>query len=218
MVDDLKKIRSYFPDLNEDQVNKLGIYLESLKTWNEKINLVSRKDIDNLEVNHILHSLTIYRLVQFERGTKVLDVGTGGGLPGIPLAIVNPEAEFVLIDRIGKKIEAVKAMAMKIGLNNVEALQIHANEVKGPFDFVVSRAVTRLPEFKRWVQGKISTVDKNTIPNGILYLKGGEVEFELREVRWPAKVYDLSKSFPEPWFETKKLIHLRDPAALKGAK
>lgn len=218
MVNDLKKIRSYFPDFTEDQFGKLQIYLESLKMWNEKINLVSRKDIDNLEVNHLLHSLTIAKLVQFNRGTKVLDVGTGGGLPGIPLAIVNPEAEFVLIDRIGKKIEAVKAMAMKIGLTNVEALQIHANEVKGPFDFVVSRAVTRLPEFKRWIQGKISTVDKNTISNGVLYLKGGDVEFELREVKWPATVYDLSKSFPEPWFETKKLIHMRNPAAMKGSK
>lgn len=216
MVNKLPVIRHYFPELTEEKLQQLALLEESLRLWNERINLVSRKDVDNLEVNHLLHSLTIYKLVHFERGTKVLDVGTGGGLPGLPLAILHPEAEFVLIDRIGKKVEAVKAMALKLGLRNVQALQMHARDIQGPFDFVVSRAVTRLPEFKQWVKGKISAVNKNAIANGILYLKGGEVEFELKEVRWPATVYDLSKTFQEPWFETKKLIHLRDPAAMKG--
>jgi 16S rRNA (guanine527-N7)-methyltransferase len=215
MVTNLEIIQKYFPEFTKEQISKLYAFVEAIKLWNEQINLVSRKDIANFEVNHLLHSLTIYKLVKFERGTRVLDVGTGGGLPGIPLAIMNPDAQFVLIDRIGKKVEAVKAIALKLGLRNVEALQINARDIEGPFDFVVSRAVTRLPEFKHWIEGKLSAVKNNAIPNGILYLKGGDVEFELKEVGWPATVYDLSKSFPEPWFETKKLIHLRDPSSNK---
>lgn len=211
------QIADHFPDFTNDQLDRLQLYKQSLEDWNDRINLVSRRDIAHLETHHILHSLAIAKLLRFAPGTRVLDVGTGGGLPGIPLAIVNPEADFVLIDRIGKKVDAVKAMALKLGLKNVETLQIHARDVEGPFDFIVSRAVTRLPEFKLWIAKKISVVGKNSIPNGILYLKGGEVEFELKEVGWPATVYDLSKSFKDPWFETKKLLHIRPPGATSGA-
>ena len=204
----LDHIPGYFPDLSEDVLERLAAYKELLALWNERINLVSRKDVERLELHHILHSLSIARFIRFAPGTSVLDVGTGGGLPGIPLAILHPEVNFLLIDRVGKKVRAVQEMADQIGLNNVRAEQMHAKDAPGPFDFVVSRAVTRLPEFISWVRNKIQTDQGNALPNGILYLKGGDVYEEIRRQAWRAEVFPLNEHFKEEWFETKKLVHL----------
>ena len=204
----LDHIPGYFPDLSEDVLDRLAAYMELLAQWNERINLVSRKDVERLELHHILHSLSIARFIRFAPGTSVLDVGTGGGLPGIPLAILHPEVNFLLIDRVGKKVRAVQEMADQIGLNNVRAEQMHAKDAPGPFDFVVSRAVTRLPEFISWVRNKIQTDQRNALPNGILYLKGGDVYEEIRRQAWRAEVFPLNEHFKEEWFETKKLVHL----------
>ncbi|CAI8265312.1 MAG: Ribosomal RNA small subunit methyltransferase G [Flavobacteriia bacterium] len=204
----LDHIPGYFPDLSEDVLERLAAYKELLALWNERINLISRKDVERLELHHILHSLSIARFIRFAPGTSVLDVGTGGGLPGIPLAILHPEVNFLLIDRVGKKVRAVQEMADQIGLNNVRAEQMHAKDAPGPFDFVVSRAVTRLPEFISWVRNKIQTDQGNALPNGILYLKGGDVYEEIRRQAWRAEVFPLNEHFKEEWFETKKLVHL----------
>ena len=204
----LDHIPGYFPDFSKDVLERLAAYKELLALWNERINLISRKDVERLELHHILHSLSIARFIRFAPGTSVLDVGTGGGLPGIPLAILHPEVNFLLIDRVGKKVRAVQEMADQIGLNNVRAEQMHAKDAPGPFDFVVSRAVTRLPEFISWVRNKIQTDQRNALPNGILYLKGGDVDEEIRQQAWKAEVFPLNEHFKEEWFETKKLVHL----------
>ena len=208
LVSPLDYIPIYFPDLSEDVLERLATYKEMLAQWNERINLVSRKDVERLELHHILHSLSVARFIRFAPGSNVLDVGTGGGLPGIPLAILHPDANFLLVDRVGKKVRAVQEMADRIGLKNVRAEQMHAKDAPGPFDFVVSRAVTRLPEFISWVKENIRMEQKNTLSNGILYLKGGDVEQEIRRQTWAAKVFPLNEHFKEEWFETKKLVHL----------
>ena len=204
----LDHIPMYFPDLSEDVLDRLAAYKELLAQWNERINLVSRKDVERLELHHILHSLSIARYIRFAPGSSVLDVGTGGGLPGIPLAILHPDTNFLLVDRVGKKVRAVQEMADRIGLKNVRAEQMHAKDARGPFDFVVSRAVTRLPEFISWVKKNIQTEQKNPLPNGILYLKGGDVDEEIRLQAWKSRIYPLNEQFKEEWFETKKLVHL----------
>jgi 16S rRNA (guanine527-N7)-methyltransferase len=200
-------ILKYFPDLTDVQKNQFQ-QLESLyQDWNSKINVISRKDIDELYVKHVLHSLAIAKIQKFEPGTYVLDVGTGGGFPGIPLAILFPETRFYLIDVILKKINVVKAVAEALDLKNVKAEQMRAENVKGDFDFIVSRAVTNMPDFVSWIKDKIKKQQKHELKNGILYLKGGDLTEEL--VVFPnAKEYNIAEFFEGEFFETKKVVHL----------
>lgn len=196
-----------FPDLTDVQINQFQ-QLESLyQDWNSKINVISRKDIDELYVKHVLHSLAISKIQKFEPGTYVLDVGTGGGFPGIPLAILFPETRFYLIDVILKKINVVKAVAEALELKNVKAEQMRAENVKGDFDFIVSRAVTNMPDFVSWIKDKIKKQQKHELKNGILYLKGGDLTEEL--AAFPnAKEYNIAEFFEGEFFETKKVVHL----------
>ena len=201
-------VRQYFPELTPEQDRQFSMIRELYEYWNERINLVSRKDIDKLEERHVLHSLAIARIIRFKPGTRILDVGTGGGFPGIPLAIMFPESEFLLVDSIGKKIMVVNEIAAALKLNNVKAMQIRAEEVDALFDFIVSRAVTGMPVFLRWVKSKISTQNFNSLNNGILYLKGGNVEEEMKAVHARYAIYDLDINFPLEFFHTKKLIYI----------
>jgi 16S rRNA (guanine527-N7)-methyltransferase len=194
----------YLTDLQKEQFQQLdSLYHE----WNEKINVISRKDIDALYTKHVLHSLGIAKIQSFEPGTFILDVGTGGGFPGIPLAILFPEIRFYLIDVIAKKIKVVQAVADALGLKNVKAEQIRAENVKGDFDFIVSRAVTNMPDFVSWVKTKIKKQHKHELKNGILYLKGGDLTEELKDFP-KATLYDLAEFFEDEFFETKKVVHL----------
>lgn len=201
-------ILKYFPGLTQEQRNQFS-QLEALYTdWNSKINVISRKDMDEFYERHVLHSLGIAKLIRFVPGTKILDVGTGGGFPGIPLAILYPEVNFLLVDSIGKKIKVVKSVAEELNLKNVKAEQIRAEQLNEKYDFVVSRAVTKLPEFVPWVQKNIAKKQMNALPNGILYLKGGDLTEELKPFRKTVFVQELSSFFTEEFFETKKVVHL----------
>ena len=203
----MHEILKYFTNLTENQVSQFQKLELLYREWNAKINVISRKDIDQLYVNHVLHSLAIAKVQNFEPGTYVLDVGTGGGFPGIPLAILFPETRFYLIDIILKKINVVKAVAEELGLKNVKAEQMRAENVKGDFDFIVSRAVTNMPDFVAWTKDKIKKINKHELKNGILYLKGGDLTEELQD--FPrAKQYDISDFFSNEFFETKKVVHL----------
>lgn len=203
----MKLIKKYFPELSDLQLSQFEKLEELYKDWNSKINVISRKDIDELYIRHILHSLGIAKVQPFVSGAKVLDVGTGGGFPGIPLAILFPETEFYLVDSIGKKIKVVKGVAEALGLKNLKAEHIRAEKVKGEFDFIVSRAVTTMPDFVKWVRKKIAKKQKHTLRNGILYLKGGDLTEEL-SVFTSTTLYNLSDYFKEDFFETKKVVHL----------
>jgi len=198
----------YFPNLTETQKNQYTKLYDLYKDWNEKINVISRKDIDNLYVNHVLHSLGIASVISFKPGAKILDVGTGGGFPGIPLAIFFPETQFHLVDSIGKKITVVKNVADTLGLKNVKAEQLRAETIKDDYDFIVSRAVTRLKEFYGWVHRLAKKKSVHDLYNGILYLKGGELEEELNELKKPYQLFDLSDFFKEEFFETKKIVYV----------
>ncbi|SFS66786.1 16S rRNA (guanine527-N7)-methyltransferase [Zhouia amylolytica] len=200
-------ILKYFPEITEIQQNQFNQLEDLYKEWNAKINVISRKDIDQLYERHVLHSLGIAKVQPFVPGSKVLDVGTGGGFPGIPLAILFPETDFYLIDAIGKKIKVVQGVAEALGLKNVKAEHIRANKVKAQFDFIVSRAVTNMPDFVKWVRGKIAKSQKHELKNGILYLKGGDLTEEL-EVYETVKLFQLKDYFDEPFFETKKVVYL----------
>jgi 16S rRNA (guanine527-N7)-methyltransferase len=201
-------LQSYFPDLSPQQNSQFSQIGKLYEDWNEKINLISRKDIEHLYERHILHSLAIAKVISFKPGTTILDVGTGGGFPGIPLAILFPETQFHLIDSIGKKITVVKDVAEQLGLQNVKAEQIRAEQVNEKYDFVISRAVTRLKPFCDWVKNKFLKGDLNDLENGILYLKGGDLQEELDEVKLKKNIYNLSDYFKEEFFETKKVIHI----------
>lgn len=204
----MEQLIKYFPNITDLQ-RRLYEALPSLYAeWNEKINVISRKDIDNLYERHIIHSLGIAKVMPFMPDAQVLDVGTGGGFPGIPLAIMFPKTQFMLIDSIGKKIKVVNAVAETLGLKNVVARQIRAEQVKGKFDFVVCRAVTDMNAFAPWVQSKISNTNKHALQNGILCLKGGDLQEELKSFGDKATIYDLSKFFAEEFYETKKVVHL----------
>lgn len=201
-------LQKYFPDLTAEQL-KLYHRAEKLYLdWNSKINLVSRKDSEHLMERHILHSLSIAKMISFEPQSRILDVGTGGGFPGIPLAIMFPQAHFHLVDSIGKKIKVVKDIAEQLGLKNVTAEQIRAEDVRGSFDFIVSRAVTRLPEFNQWVHYKISKKSFNKLKNGIIYIKGGDVLDEIMETGKRYQILELQSIFVEAFFETKKVVYL----------
>lgn len=203
----MEEILTYFPQLTERQIEQFRKLQQLYFDWNAKINVISRKDIDQLYLKHVLHSLAIAKVQPFEPGTYVLDVGTGGGFPGIPLAILFPETRFYLIDVILKKINVVKAVAEALELKNVKAEQIRAENVKGDFDFIVSRAVTNMPDFVSWVSQKIKKQNKHELKNGILYLKGGDLTEELKDFP-KATQYPISDFFKEEFFETKKVVHL----------
>ena len=198
----------YFPLLTDIQKEQFSRLLPLYKEWNARINVISRKDIDNLYLNHVLHSLGIAKVVSFKPGTSVLDVGTGGGFPGIPLAILFPDTQFHLVDSIGKKITVVRNVAEGAGLKNIRAEQIRAEQVKGEYDFIVSRAVTRLKEFYGWIHGKVRKESRHSLYNGILYLKGGDLDEELAELKKPHQVIELKQFFEEEFFETKKVVYV----------
>lgn len=203
----MEEILKYFPNLTENQIEQFRKLEELYQDWNAKINVISRKDIDELYVKHVLHSLAIAKVQPFEPGAQILDVGTGGGFPGIPLAILFPETQFYLIDVIAKKIKVVQAVADALGLKNVKAEQMRAENVKESFDFIVSRAVTNMPDFVSWVRGKVKSSQNHELKNGILYLKGGDLTEELKE--FPnAYEYNISDMFSGEFFETKKVVHL----------
>lgn len=203
----MEQIFTYFPDLTELQKEQFAKLQAFYTDWNAKINVISRKDIDELYTRHVLHSLGIAKLMSFAPGTKVMDVGTGGGFPGIPLAILFPDTSFYLIDVIGKKIKVVNEVAMGLGLKNVKAEQKRANLVTEKFDFIVSRAVTNMPDFVSWVTGKLKQEQNHALANGILYLKGGDLTEELKDFP-KATEYNLSDFFEDDFFETKKVVHV----------
>jgi 16S rRNA (guanine527-N7)-methyltransferase len=201
-------ITKYFPNLTEQQLQQFGQLQALYAEWNAKINVVSRKDIDNLYERHVLHSLSIAKVIDFVPGSKMLDVGTGGGFPGIPLAILFPESQFHCIDAIGKKISVVNGVAEALGLANVKGEHIRVEKVKGKYDFVLSRAVTRFDKFRKLVAKNISKTNNNSLKNGILYIKGGDFQEELEGVEKLVSLHDITQWFNEEFFETKKVIHL----------
>lgn len=201
-------ITKYFADLSDQQIKQFSQLGSLYDEWNTKINVVSRKDIEQLYERHVLHSLAIARFIRFKPGTRVLDVGTGGGFPGIPLAIFFPETSFLLVDSIGKKIKVVNEIAKTLNLQNIKAEHIRVEEVTQKFDFVVSRAVTAFPRFVSMVRSAVSKQNNNDVPNGIIYLKGGDFEEEISSFGQQVKVIDLQNYFQEEFFETKRLIHL----------
>lgn len=198
----------YFSDLDPRQISRFSMVKPLYTQWNSAINVISRKDIGNLYERHVLHSLSIAKLIKFTPGTRVLDVGTGGGFPGIPLAILFPETRFHLIDSIGKKVKVVSAIADALGLDNITCEQVRAEDLRSSFDFVVSRAVTDLPRFEQWVRDRIAAHSENTLKNGILYLKGEALSEELKNLKGKASVYPLSAFFEEDFFRFKVLVHI----------
>ena len=207
MTSDL--LLKYFPDLSTAQQQQFNCLPELNRFWNDQINVISRKDIEQLDERHVLHSLGIAKVILFLPGEKVLDVGTGGGFPGIPLAILFPETQFYLVDSIGKKIKVVNEVAAALGLKNVKAFHQRAEDVNEKFDFVISRAVTRLKDFYPWVKGKFNKQSKNTLPNGILYLKGGDLADEIGESGLAVQQFHLGEYFKEEFFETKKVVYTK---------
>lgn len=201
-------ILSYFPNLSETQISQFDRLQELYEDWNSKINVISRKDMDQFYIHHVLHSLGIAKVMEFKPETKVLDIGTGGGFPGIPLAILFPETHFHLVDSIGKKITVVKDVAKQLKLSNVEAQQARAEELVRKYDFVISRAVTQMVNFYPWVKGKIKKEDFNEFQNGILYLKGGDVDEEMEALDKSYVVYHLEDYFKEDFFQTKKVVYM----------
>jgi len=204
MIDHIIK---YFPTLSESQISQFRQMMKLYPEWNEKINVISRKDIDNLEINHILHSLAIARFIKFKAGSSIMDFGSGGGLPGLPLAIVFPDIQFHLIDRIGKKIKVAKEIADAIGLKNVSFQHGDSGECHEKFDFIVSRAVMPQPDLVKQASRNVSRNQRNAIPNGIIALKGGDLNAELRLLRERTEVVDINNYFKEPYFNTKKIVY-----------
>lgn len=203
----MELILKYFTNLSEDQINKFRKLETLYQDWNLKINVVSRKDIDELYLRHVLHSLAIAKVIEFKDGSKILDVGTGGGFPGIPLAILFPNCSFHLVDSIAKKLKVVDEVVAGLGLTNVKTSHSRVEEINDTFDFIVSRAVAIMPTFVHWVKGKISKQQNHALKNGILYLKGGDLSEELQDYK-TAIIYNLNDFYSEEFFETKKVVHL----------
>ena len=209
----MQLIRKYFQDITEEQITQFDKLDSLYKEWNSKINVISRKDIDELYLRHVLHSLGIAKVISFQPNSKILDVGTGGGFPGIPLAIMFPESQFYLVDSISKKIKVVDEVVKGLGLTNVKTFHSRVEDIDDQFDFIVSRAVTSMPIFVGWVKNKIAKVQQSDLKNGILYLKGGDLTEELKDYKTITQ-YNLSDYFNEEFFETKKVVHL--PLKYKG--
>ena len=202
-------IEKYFPTLTPTQKEQFTALYDLYAEWNAKINVVSRKDFDQLYLRHILHSLAIAKVCQFEAGARVLDVGCGGGFPSVPLAIMFPEVKFVSADSIGKKITVVKGVCEGAGIKNIDARNTRVEQIAEKFDYVVSRAVTGMPAFVKWIWTKIEKGQKGTLPNGILYLKGGDLTEELKATKMPWTEYNISEFFEEEFFETKKVVYTK---------
>ena len=203
----MTEINKFFPKLNQEKKEKYNKLIQLYKYWNLKVNIISRKDIDNIEINHILHSLSIVKIVRFKDSTLVMDVGTGGGLPGIPLAIFFPKVNFTLIDSIGKKIKIVKSICSELSINNVNAINDRVENHFDHYDFVLSRAVTRMDKFYKLVNKNFRSNSSNKIKNGIISLKGGTLYEELKDFN-DKKIYDVNKFFNHEFFQTKKIIHI----------
>ena len=204
----MKEILHYFPNLSQEQIQQFARLKDLYEEWNQQINVISRKDTANFYERHVLHSLGIAKIIRFQKASEILDVGTGGGFPGIPIAIMFPDVRFTLVDSIGKKIKVVNEISAALGLKNVTGLHLRAEDVKGDFDFVISRAVTQMPIFINYVRNKIKKERNNKLKNGILYLKGGDLKEEMKSVKYRYKEYNLSSFFKEEFFETKKIIHV----------
>ena len=202
-------LTSYFPNLNSEQIRQFEALEGLYQIWNAQINVISRKDTDHFYERHVLHSLAIAKIVQFLPGSSVLDIGTGGGFPGIPLAILFPEVQFHLVDSIGKKIKVVQEVAANLGLQNVQASHARAETIKDRYDFIVSRAVTQMPVFLTWVKGKSAKKNLHNFKNGVLYLKGGDLSEELAGLRYPVKEFPIAEFFTEEFFETKKVVYVQ---------
>jgi 16S rRNA (guanine527-N7)-methyltransferase len=205
----MQKIRNYFTDLSANQIEQFNALEALYQTWNSQINVISRKDTAHFYERHVLHSLAIAKVLHFKKGSHILDIGTGGGFPGIPLAILYPEVEFHLVDSIGKKIKVVQEVAKALGLRNVKASHARAETIEGRYDFIISRAVTQMPVFLSWVKGKSKAKNEHSLKNGILYLKGGDLKEELATVRYPFREYAITEFFDEPFFETKKVVYVQ---------
>lgn len=205
----MELIQKYFPNLSDEQLTQFSKLEDLYSYWNERINVISRKDMDNFYDHHVLHSLGIAKVISFKPGTKVLDVGTGGGFPGIPLAIMFPDVQFHLIDARNKKIKVVQEVIDELGLKNVKAKHIRVEDVKDQYDFVVSRAVTRMDRFYDWVRKRILKKQRNGLPNGILYLKGGDLTEEMKPIQTFHDYFDLSDYFELPFYETKKVVYVQ---------
>lgn len=203
----MELILKYFPDLTEQQIEQFEALLSLYKEWNAKINVISRKDIDELYLRHVLHSLAISKVMPFANGSSILDVGTGGGFPGVPLAILFPECQFHLVDSINKKLKVIKGVVDALSLENIKPTHSRVEAINEQYDFIVSRAVTSMPEFTKWVKGKIRKEQINDFKNGILYLKGGDLSEELKQYT-RVKLFPLTDYFKEDFFETKKVVYL----------
>ena len=203
----MELILKYFPDLTEQQIEQFEALLPLYKEWNAKINVISRKDIDELYLRHVLHSLAIAKVMPFANGSSILDVGTGGGFPGVPLAILFPECQFHLVDSINKKLKVINGVAEALSLENIRTTHSRVEAINEQYDFIVSRAVTSMPEFTKWVKGKIRKEQINDFKNGILYLKGGDLSDELKQYT-RVKLFPLTDYFKEDFFETKKVVYL----------
>ena len=209
----LEILLKYFPDLNPEQQEKFEKLAEVYKDWNTKINVVSRKDVDEIYIRHVLHSLAIAKFIRFKPGSKIIDVGTGGGFPGIPLAILFPEVEFTLVDSIAKKIKVVNEVVSALSLTNVTTINDRVENTTGQYDFIISRAVAAMPTFVHWTKGKIAKVSQHEVKNGIIYLKGGDLTEELKPYK-TVQIVPLTDYFEEDFFETKKIVYL--PLKFKG--
>jgi 16S rRNA (guanine527-N7)-methyltransferase len=203
----MELILKYFPDLTSDQIDKFSKLEALYQDWNLKINVVSRKDIDELYLRHVLHSLAIAKIIQFKPESKIMDVGTGGGFPGVPLAILFPESQFHLVDSINKKLNVVREVVAGCGIENIKISHSRVEEINDTYDFIVSRAVAAMPTFVHWVKGKIAKDNKHDLRNGIIYLKGGDLSDELQDYK-TTTIYDITTFYEEEFFETKKVVHL----------